>query len=483
MYPWSIILNAEAIRKAALKTSGAAGPSGLDAHAWRRLCSSFKSSSDLCSALASVGKRLCTTCVNPDHLSAFVACRLIPLDKRPGVRPIGIGEVHRRIIAKAILVLLKQDILDVAGPLQVCAGQVSGCEAAIHAMRQTFADEETDGGLLVDAANAFNSINRQAALHNISVICPPLAQVLFNTYQAPVQCVIQGSGEVSSSEGTTQGDPLAMSMYALAVRPLIDRLQSTCPTVKQVWYADDATGAATCSELRTWWDTLLAQGQCFGYHPNARKTHLIVKEQFLDEARRLFEGTNVNIAVHGKRHLGAAIGSREYTEQYVGDKVKVWTQELLQLAEIATSQPHAAYAAFVHGLSSPWTYLSRTIPEVSDLFQPLEDAIHQVFILSLTGRPPCSKLIRDLLALPVRLGGLGLTNPAVISDDNFQASVKLTAPLVAVIATQDQTLEIDPNDIFVAKTEIRASNRRHSEDRANAINGLPHGELPHDSPQ
>ena len=298
---------------------------------------------------------------------------------------------------------------------------------------------------------------------------PPLAQVLFNTYQAPVRCVIQGSGEVSSSEGTTQGDPLAMAMYALAVRPLIDRLQSPCPTVKQVWYADDATGAATCSELRTWWDTLLAQGQSFGYHPNASKTHLIVKEQFLDEARRLFEGTNVNITVHGKRHLGAAIGSREYTEQYVGDKVKAWTQELLQLAENATSQPHAAYAAFVHGLSSRWTYLSRTIPEVSDLFQPLEDAIHQVFIPSLTGRPPCSKLIRDLLALPVRLGGLGLTNPTVICDDNFQASVKLTAPLVAVIATQDQTLEIDPNDIFVAKTEIRASNRQHSEDRANVI--------------
>ena len=209
--------------------------------------------------------------------------------------------------------------------------------------------------------------------------------------------------------------------------------------------------------------------ECFGYHPNASKTHLIVKEQFLDEARRLFEGTNVNITVHGKRHLGAAIGSREYTEQYVGDKVKVWTRELLQLAEIATSQPHAACAAFVHGLSSRWTYLSRTIPEVSDLFQPLEDAIHQVFIPSLTGRPPCSKQIRDLLALPVRLGGLGLTNPTVISDDNFQASVKLTAPLVAIIATQDQTLEIDPNDIFVAKTEIRASNRRHSEDRANSI--------------
>ena len=125
-----------------------------------------------------------------------------------------------------------------------------------------------------------------------------------------------------------------MAMYALAIRPLIDRLQSLCPTVKQVWYADDATVAATCSELRVWWDTLVALGQDFGYHPNVIKTHLIVKKQFFDKAKCLFEGTNVNITVQGKRHLGAAIGSREYTEQYVGDKVKTWTQEVVQLAEI-----------------------------------------------------------------------------------------------------------------------------------------------------
>ena len=148
--------------------------------------------------------------------------------------------------------------------------------------------------------------------------------------------MIQGGGEISSSEGTTQGDPLAMAMYALAVKPLIDRLQSLCPTVKQVWYADDATGVATCSELRAWWDTLAALGQDFGYHPNAIKTHLIVKKQFLNNAKRLFEGTNVNITVQGKRHLGAAIESREYTEKYVGDKVKTWTQEVFLLAEIAT---------------------------------------------------------------------------------------------------------------------------------------------------
>ena len=98
-------------------------------------------------------------------------------------------------------------------------------------MRQAFANVETEGALLVDATNAFNSINRQAALHNISIICPSLAQVLSDTYQALVHCVIQGGGEILSSEGTTQGDPFAMAMYALAVKPLIDSLQSHCPAV------------------------------------------------------------------------------------------------------------------------------------------------------------------------------------------------------------------------------------------------------------
>ena len=261
--------------KVALKTNGAAGFSGLDAYPWRRLCSSFKSSKELCSALAAFGRRLCIDSIHPDHLSAFVACRLIPLDKCPGVRPIGIGEVPRRIVAKAILTLLQPDIIEASGPLQVCAGQDSGCEAAIHAMRKVFKGEEIEGALLVDASNAFNSINRETALHNIGIICPSFAQVLLNTYQAPVRCVIPGGGEISSSEGTTQGDPLAMAMYALAVRPLIDILQSNSPTVKQIWYADDATGAATCSELRAWWDNLLEQGEGFGYHPNANKTHLV----------------------------------------------------------------------------------------------------------------------------------------------------------------------------------------------------------------
>ena len=91
-----------AVKSAALKISGAAGPSGLDAYCWRRLCTNFgPASSDLCQALADVAKRLSTTFVHPDSIAPFVACRLIALNKNPGVRPIGIGDTARRIILQS----------------------------------------------------------------------------------------------------------------------------------------------------------------------------------------------------------------------------------------------------------------------------------------------------------------------------------------------------------------------------------------------
>ena len=168
-------LDGALIRGVALRTQGAAGPSGLDAFSWRRLCTSFQGASDdLCQSLAMVARRLCTTFVDPEGLEAFVASCLIALNKCPGVCPIGIGEVVRRIIAKAILSVVKLDILEAAGSLQLCAGQDAVNEVAVHAMRAIYCDAATEAVLLVDASNAFNCLNRLVSLHDM--------QALFNKF-------------------------------------------------------------------------------------------------------------------------------------------------------------------------------------------------------------------------------------------------------------------------------------------------------------
>ena len=96
--PHSVLFEAidgQLIRNTVLRVDGAAGPSGLDAAAWKRLCTSFKSASvNLCDGVACTARRLCSCYVDPSGLSAFVACRLIVLDtcRCPGIRPIGNGE-------------------------------------------------------------------------------------------------------------------------------------------------------------------------------------------------------------------------------------------------------------------------------------------------------------------------------------------------------------------------------------------------------
>ena len=133
--------------------------------------------------------------------------------------------------------------MDVAGSLQLCAGQIAGAESAVHATREAFLDDDTEAVLLVDATNAFNVLNHQAALRNIMNLCPSIAIALTNTYREPTNLFVDGSS-LLSQEGTTQGDPLAMPMYAVATIPLIRSLPSD---VQQVWYADDASGShATC---------------------------------------------------------------------------------------------------------------------------------------------------------------------------------------------------------------------------------------------
>ena len=61
-------------------------------------------------------------------------------------------------------------------------------------------------------------------------------------------------------------------------------------------------------------------------------------------------GTGINITTEGRKHLGAALGSRSYLEEYVGGKVDDWVGEVMRLAEFARSQPQARYAAFTLGL-------------------------------------------------------------------------------------------------------------------------------------
>jgi len=239
------------------------------------------------------------------------------------------------------------NIPEAAGPLQLCAGQDAGCEAAIHAMRSVFADENTEAVLLVDASNAFKSLNRKVALHNIPILCPALATVLINTYRVDFPLFIGGK-HLLSSDGTTQGDSLVMAMYVISVIPLIDAI-CDCD-VWQAWFADDVTAAGSLTGVCSWWSELVKLGPAYGYHVKPSNSWLIVKLKHLDLAKEIFADCGIGITAEGKCHLGAVIGSWVFVEQYFSDKVDYWVSCVRKLSEIANVQLHVAYCAFTHGL-------------------------------------------------------------------------------------------------------------------------------------
>ena len=170
-------------------------------------------------------------------------------------------------------------------------------------------------------------------------------------------------------------------------------------------------------ELR--WDNLVTSGPDFGYFVNASKTSLVVKEGHLADAVKYFENTNVQISTEGKPHLGAALGTEAFVHEFVSKKVQQWVEEVLHLSSIASTQPHATFSAFTWGLSSKWTYISRTIPNIEELFEPLEDAIRSHFIPALTGMAAPSDIERNLFALPCRLGGIGVANPMTLANSEY----------------------------------------------------------------
>ena len=87
----------------------------------------------------------------------------------------GVGEVLRRIVGKAVVTHIRTGIITSVGSLQVCAGQKAGCKSIIHAMRVIYKDQTREAVLLVDRSNAFNSINRNVFLYNVTMICPVIA--------------------------------------------------------------------------------------------------------------------------------------------------------------------------------------------------------------------------------------------------------------------------------------------------------------------
>ena len=137
-----------------------------------------------------------------------------------------------------------------------------------------------------------------------------------------------------------------------------------------------------------------------------------------------------------------------------------------KLAEIATSQLHAVYAALTHGLQSKWTYLTRTVPNISDLLEPLEYALHQKLLPALTGRDGITDTERELFALPIKFGGLGIANSTKTANAQYSSSRRVTALILQQEHSYPSCIAIEQK---VIKSKIKSQRRKQEKEDAERV--------------
>jgi len=154
-------------------------------------------------------------------------------------------------MGKVVMSAFFEDVVNGSSDAQIC-GRSSGSEAAIHPMRRMFANENTDAVILVDAANAFNNLNRNVLLHNIKYACPEISTYVINCYSDPARLFVISGLELKSQEGRTQGDPLGMAVYVLRITPMMNILLMAIGDQhnKMVGFADAIAAAGSIEALK-----------------------------------------------------------------------------------------------------------------------------------------------------------------------------------------------------------------------------------------
>ena len=142
------------------------------------------------SAIASITNKISAKAINRDDVEPLMAVRMIAIKKKDGgIRPPGISEVIRRVIAKTIAWTIRDDIKQMTWSRQ-CPGLQGACEASMKAMDELY--QEGNAILLLHAEGAYNNLNRYGALKVAAREIPYAYQALRNFYERPISAMYNG---------------------------------------------------------------------------------------------------------------------------------------------------------------------------------------------------------------------------------------------------------------------------------------------------
>ena len=181
---------------------------------------------------AAVAARLATRWGNGDFSEALgelvAESKLVALYKnaqKQDVRPVSVGCSLRRLLTKAYCSGIRERIKAHVEGSQLGVLK-AGYEIGVHAMRGLAKRANQNGWaiLLLDFANAFNTVDRNIMLELAASYCPELVNLTYWLYKLEPRLVTTTGSTVKSSIGTQQGCSLSNPLFALVMEYISKKL-------------------------------------------------------------------------------------------------------------------------------------------------------------------------------------------------------------------------------------------------------------------
>ena len=198
----------------------------------------------------------------------------------------------------------------------------------------------------IDFSNAFNCVDRQAFLEQCRHHFPGLSRWAEWCYSRPSQLHF-GTDIIPSESGVQQGDPLGPLLFALALQPLLHKLNNarTDQGLQLAYsYLDDLTLAGEQEAVANAFHFFKAEALQIGLEFNTSKCEVIPVAGHNANLNKFFYPEDIIFREDGNFELlGGPIGSAEFCNQHTQKRVDKVTELLTALGELPDPKWLSAY--------------------------------------------------------------------------------------------------------------------------------------------
>ena len=180
--------------------------------------------------------------------------------------------------------------------------------------------------MLLDFANAFNTVDRNLMLRLATAHCPELAKLTLWLYGQEPHLVTTSGDTLKSSTGTQQGCPLSNPLFAVTMEFFAQKLKHINGLQVKQFFLDDTALVGTPEAVAEAARIIQNLSSETGLHLKWKKCHLHGMRQVIQKCKAMSDPNfSKDISFHpsfNMIYLKAPIGSDEFVSEWLKGKLR-----------------------------------------------------------------------------------------------------------------------------------------------------------------